>query len=73
MRISQPWRFINIFLAGFISGTGCFGAWWQFTPTPYDDEPESSLTAALLGYLIGGSLFIGTIVGLTILGIRYGG
>ena len=71
MRISQPWRFINCFLTGFITGVGGCGAILSFTPRPYEDEPESSATAAILGYMLGGALFIGVIVGLIILVVHH--
>ena len=59
MRISQPWRFINCFLVGFITGLRGLGVFGAFVLTPYDDEPESSGTAVILGYMLGGGLFIG--------------
>ena len=73
MRISQPWRFINIFLAGFITGVGGCGVLWAFTPSPYDDEPESSGTAAILGYMFGGGLFIGLLMWAYSLAVSYAG
>lgn len=61
MKITQPWRFINCFLGGFITGVGLFGLLLQADVTPFDNEPESSYTATLLGYIVGCILFIGLV------------
>jgi hypothetical protein len=62
MKIAQPWRFINCFLCGLTTGIAAFGVLWKFIPKDYDNEPESSLTAVLIGYIIGGTLFISFLI-----------